>query len=54
MTTSIDQAWELAKQRFNAVGVDVENALKPWRNCQFRCTAGRAMTLPVLKILKVH
>lgn len=28
MTTSIDQAWELAKQRFNAVGVDVENALK--------------------------
>jgi len=28
MTTSIDQAWELAKQRFSAVGVDVENALK--------------------------
>ena len=28
MTTSIDQAWELAKQRFNAVGVDAENALK--------------------------
>ena len=28
MTTSIDQAWDLAKQRFNAVGVDVENALK--------------------------
>ena len=28
MTTSIDQAWELAKQRFNAVGVDIENALK--------------------------
>lgn len=28
MTTSIDQAWELAKQRFNSVGVDVENALK--------------------------
>lgn len=28
MTTSIDQAWELAKQRFNAVGVDVENSLK--------------------------
>lgn len=28
MTTSIDQAWELAKQRFNVVGVDVENALK--------------------------
>ncbi|AJQ98294.1 L-rhamnose isomerase [Enterobacteriaceae bacterium bta3-1] len=28
MTTLIDQAWELAKQRFSAVGVDVENALK--------------------------
>ncbi|AWV44063.1 L-rhamnose isomerase [Hafnia alvei] len=28
MTTSIDQAWELAKQRFNSVGVDVENVLK--------------------------
>lgn len=28
MTTLIDQAWELAKQRFSAVGVDVENTLK--------------------------
>src|SRR5690606_35955474 len=27
MTTSINQAWELAKQRFAAVGVDAEQAL---------------------------
>lgn len=28
MTTSLEQAWELAKQRFAAVGVDVEAALQ--------------------------
>lgn len=28
MTTPIEQAWELAKQRFAAVGVDVEEALR--------------------------
>jgi len=28
MTTPLDQAWELAKQRFAAVGVDVETALQ--------------------------
>jgi L-rhamnose isomerase len=27
MTTQLEQAWELAKQRFAAVGVDVEEAL---------------------------
>lgn len=27
MTNSIEQAWELAKQRFAAVGVDVDAAL---------------------------
>lgn len=28
MTTQLEQAWELAKQRFAAVGVDVETALR--------------------------
>ncbi|MWL74299.1 L-rhamnose isomerase, partial [Escherichia coli] len=28
MTTQLEQAWELAKQRFAAVGVDVEEALR--------------------------
>ena len=27
MTTQLEQAWELAKQRFAAVGIDVEEAL---------------------------
>ncbi|WP_459594012.1 L-rhamnose isomerase, partial [Enterobacter hormaechei] len=28
MTTQLAQAWDLAKQRFAAVGVDVEEALR--------------------------
>lgn len=28
MTTQLKQAWELAKQRFAAVGIDVEEALR--------------------------
>lgn len=28
MTTQLEQAWELAKQRFAAVGIDVEEALR--------------------------
>lgn len=28
MTTQLEQAWDLAKQRFAAVGVDVEEALR--------------------------
>ena len=28
MTTQLDQAWELAKQRYAAVGIDVEEALR--------------------------
>ncbi len=28
MTTQLDQAWELAKQRYSAVGIDVEEALR--------------------------
>ena len=27
MTTQLEQAWELAKQRFATVGIDVEEAL---------------------------
>ncbi|HCN5089003.1 TPA: L-rhamnose isomerase [Escherichia coli] len=49
MTTQLEQAWELAKQRFAAVGIDVEEALYP---CQ--CIAGRAMMFPVLKTRKVR
>ncbi len=28
MTTQLEQAWEIAKQRYAAVGVDVEEALR--------------------------
>lgn len=28
MTTQLEQAWDLAKQRFAAVGVDVDAALR--------------------------
>ena len=28
MTTQLEQAWELAKQRYSAVGIDVEEALR--------------------------
>ncbi len=31
MTTQLEQAWELAKQRFAAVGVDVEGGAAPAR-----------------------
>ncbi|STM03317.1 L-rhamnose isomerase [Escherichia coli] len=53
MTTQLEQAWELAKQRFAAVG------LMSRRHCAnlivypFQCTAGRAMMFPVLKTRKV-
>ncbi|EHY3377424.1 L-rhamnose isomerase [Escherichia coli] len=50
MTTQLEQAWELAKQRFAAVGIDVEEALV----YPFQCTAGRAMMFPVLKTRKVR
>lgn len=29
MTTQLEQAWEIAKQRYAAVGVDVEEAHAP-------------------------
>ena len=28
MTTQLEQAWEIAKQRYASVGVDVEEALR--------------------------
>ena len=28
MTTQLEQAWDIAKQRFAAVGIDVEEALR--------------------------
>lgn len=54
MTTQLEQAWELAKQRFAAVGIDVEEALRNLIVYPFQCTAGRAMMFPVLKTRKVH
>lgn len=54
MTTQLEQAWELAKQRFAAVGIDVEEALRQLDRYPFQCTAGRAMMFPVLKTRKVR
>ncbi len=53
MTTQLEQARELAKQRFAAVGIDVEEALRQRSFTRFQCTAGRAMMFPVLKTRKV-
>lgn len=47
MTTQLEQAWDLAKQRFAAVGVDVEEACASSTVCPSPCTAGRVMTSPV-------
>lgn len=50
MTNSIEQAWDLAKQRFAAVGVDVDAALTRLDTLRSPCTAGKAMMSPVLRI----
>lgn len=49
MTTQLEQAWEIAKQRYAAVGVDVEEALRQLTVCPSPCTAGRVTTSPVSK-----
>ncbi len=49
MTTQLEQAWEIAKQRYAAVGVDVEEACASWTVCPSPCTAGRVTTSPVSK-----
>lgn len=54
MTTQLEQAWELAKQRFAAVGIDVEEALRQLDRLPVSITAGRAMMFPVLKTRKVR
>ena len=56
MTTQLEQAWELAKQRFAAVGFDCRGGAAPTLIVftRFQCTAGRAMMFPVLKTRKVH
>ncbi|VTR18795.1 L-rhamnose isomerase [Serratia fonticola] len=41
MKSSIDQAWELAKQRFAAVAWTLKPRLAQWKPCQCRCTAGK-------------
>ncbi len=52
MTTQLEQAWEIAKQRYASVGVDVEEALRQLDACPFPCIAGRAMTSSVSKTRK--
>lgn len=54
MTTQLEQAWELAKQRFAAVGIDVEEACASSIACRFPCTAGRATMLPDSRTRKVR
>ncbi|NGP66901.1 hypothetical protein G7B21_10150 [Klebsiella pneumoniae] len=49
MTTQLEQAWEIAKQRYAAVGVDVEEALRQLDRLPSPCTAGRVTTSPVSK-----
>lgn len=54
MTTQLEQAWELAKQRFAAVGIDVEERCANLIVYPCQCTAGKAMMFPVLKTRKVR
>ena len=69
MTTQLEQAWELAKQRFAAVGVDVEEALRQldrlpvsmhcWQGYNMNrevseCATGREIRTSNLFSLKSH
>ena len=42
----IEQEYALAKERYGALGVNTDEALERLRGCPFRCTAGKATTLP--------
>lgn len=53
MTTQLEQAWELAKQRFAAVGIDVGRCASSIA-CRSPCTVGRAMMLPDSRTRKVR
>ena len=50
MTTQLEQAWELAKQRFADVGVMSTRRCASSIVCRFPCTAGKAMMSQALKI----
>lgn len=54
MTTQLEQAWELAKQRFAAVGIDVEEALRQLDRLPVSMHCCRVMMFPVLKTRKVR
>ena len=54
MTTQLEQAWELAKQRFAAVGIDVEEALRQLDRLPVSMHCWQAMMFPVLKTRKVR
>ncbi len=54
MTTQLEQAWELAKQRFAAVGIDVEEALRQLDRLPVSMHAGRATMLPDSRTRKVR
>ena len=49
MTTQLEQAWEIAKQRYAAVGVDVEEALRQLDRLPVSMHCCRVTTSPVSK-----
>jgi len=54
MTTQLEQAWELAKQRFAAVGIDVEEALRQLDRLPVSMHCWQGDDVPVLKTRKVR
>lgn len=49
MTTQLEQAWEIAKQRYAAVGVDVEEALRQLDRLPVSMHCWQVTTSPVSK-----
>ena len=50
----IQKAYEIAVERYAAVGVDTEKVLKTMQDFHLSLTAGRLMTLQDLKYRPVH
>lgn len=50
----INKAYEIAKERYAAVGVDTEKVMEPCRTSTCHCIAGKQTMLPVLKFRLVH
>lgn len=44
----ITKAYEVAKERYAALGIDVEKVMEQLRRLQSPCTAGRPMMLSAL------